>query len=75
VAVDGRSILDLAQAGPEWLTGGMFGPEGGILGTVALGLGTWHVLVFRYYRPQDGVSTLDTPDPAPDGVAAEGTER
>jgi membrane protease YdiL (CAAX protease family) len=72
VAVDGRSILELVQAGPDWLTGGMFGPEGGILGTIALGLGTWHVLVFRGYRPQEGVITLDTPDPVPDPPVGEG---
>lgn len=30
--------LDYQAGGPEWLTGGPFGPEGGVLATLALGL-------------------------------------
>ncbi len=32
----GTSLLRAAQAGPAWLTGGRYGPEGGILVTVVL---------------------------------------
>ncbi|MEE9288009.1 MAG: type II CAAX endopeptidase family protein [Bacteroidota bacterium] len=31
-----RSLLQLEQSGPGWVTGGPFGPEGGILATVAI---------------------------------------
>ncbi len=31
-----RSLLSLEQSGPTWVTGGPFGPEGGVLATVAI---------------------------------------
>lgn len=31
-------LLDYAPGGPEWLTGGNFGPEGGVVATVVFGL-------------------------------------
>lgn len=34
------------ETGPDWLTGGAWGPEGGVLAAVGMGLG----LVFLYYR-------------------------
>ena len=30
-------LIDYYPGGPAWLTGGAFGPEGGVLGTLALG--------------------------------------
>lgn len=32
-------LYDVAGTGPTWLTGGAFGPEGGLVGTAAVGLG------------------------------------
>jgi membrane protease YdiL (CAAX protease family) len=49
----------LTQSGPEWLTGGAFGPEGGALATLALVGGTWYVLKSRL-SPPGGIITLDS---------------
>lgn len=35
----GGTLVNLAEAGPDWLTGGAFGPEGGVLVTVVLVIG------------------------------------
>ncbi len=42
-------LYDAVVAGPAWLTGGGFGPEGGLAGTLGAGLGI--VLVMRLTRP------------------------
>jgi hypothetical protein len=42
-------LYDAVVTGPAWLTGGGFGPEGGLAGTLAAGLGI--VLVMRLTRP------------------------
>lgn len=64
--------------GPEWLTGGAFGPEGGVLTTLALILGTWYVLKSRYLGTPEGIITLDSvedllPPLAASGQAEEGS--
>jgi hypothetical protein len=41
-------MLDYRSGGPEWLTGGGFGPEGGVLGTAALAGAT--LMVVRLIR-------------------------
>lgn len=50
-------FINYEPGGPAWLTGGAFGPEGGVLATLVLGLAT--VLATRWilHRPQ--------PEPAP----------
>lgn len=49
--IDGYDVplYDVAATGPAWLTGGAFGPEGGLAGTAAVLLG--FVLVWRTTRP------------------------
>jgi hypothetical protein len=42
--------LDYASGGPQWLTGGTFGPEGGLLATLGLAAGT--VAAVRRTRPE-----------------------
>lgn len=39
-------MIDFVPGGPDWLTGGAFGPEGGLLATVAISLAT--VVVLRW---------------------------
>ena len=60
VAVHSDSLLELAQSGPEWVTGGMFGPEGGILATIALAAGTWVIVKSPLFRKEEGIVTLDS---------------
>ena len=57
---DEKSLFSLTQTGPEWITGGSFGPEGGILATMALLLCTTHILKSSMYRTPEGTITLDS---------------
>ena len=50
--VSKNTITTLSQTGPEWITGGAFGPEGGILSTIIVG-GT---IFFIYYSPWFSIS-------------------
>ena len=43
-------LLVLEQAGPDLLTGGKFGPEGGVVGLISLILGTILILLWAKYR-------------------------
>jgi membrane protease YdiL (CAAX protease family) len=47
-------------SGPEWLTGGLFGPEGGALATVALSACTWFILKSDRFAVPVGIITLDS---------------
>jgi len=53
-------LLVLTQSGPEWLTGGDFGPEGGMFATTALIAATWYVLKSKKLAVPDGIITLDS---------------
>jgi hypothetical protein len=56
----GRMLCMATVTGPEWWTGGTFGPEGGFAATVALiGCG-WFVLRAARFRRPPGLVTLDT---------------
>ena len=46
--------------GPSWLTGGDFGPEAGVLATVAILLCTWYILKAKYLSTPVGLITLDS---------------
>ncbi|HEX7918229.1 MAG TPA: CPBP family intramembrane glutamic endopeptidase, partial [Gemmatimonadales bacterium] len=43
-------MLDYATGGPQWLTGGNFGPEGGIIATLIIGIAS--VWLFRRTTPR-----------------------
>jgi membrane protease YdiL (CAAX protease family) len=47
-------------SGPDWMTGGLFGPEGGVLATVALIACTWYLLKSDRFVVPVGVITLDS---------------
>jgi uncharacterized protein len=44
-------LYDARIGGPAWLSGGAFGPEGGIVGTVAFGVALFALLRWRMVRP------------------------
>lgn len=43
-------LIDYAPGGPPWLTGGTFGPEGGLLATATLAMGV--MLAWRWMRKE-----------------------
>lgn len=55
-----RRLFDAVTAGPEWITGGLFGPEGGALATLALLLGSGFVLKSGLLKAPEGIITLDS---------------
>lgn len=59
-AFPGYSLMTNVQEGPGWLTGGAFGPEGGVLATLALLVSTAYILKARYLRAPEGIITLDS---------------
>ncbi len=44
-------LVEPAQSGAPWMTGGAFGLEGGVAATMALALGTGVLLKSRFPRP------------------------
>ncbi len=60
-----RPLLSLQQGGPDWATGGVYGPEGGLVCTFILAAGTFWILKTRYIRPADKATALWSP-PLPD---------
>jgi membrane protease YdiL (CAAX protease family) len=71
IRMEDRMLFSATQQGPDWVTGGSFGPEGGVLATIAIILCTGHILKSSFYRRQQGVITLDSME---DLVPAEGRE-
>jgi uncharacterized protein len=55
-----RRLFDAVQTGPVWITGGEFGPEGGVLATIALIVATWYLLKTRIVTVPEGIITLDS---------------
>ena len=53
-----RSLFSLRQTGPDWITGGAYGPEGGILSTLVLVLGTVYIVLSPSIRIGEGVWVL-----------------
>jgi len=54
----GRSLFALQQTGPEWVTGGAYGPEGGVLTTLVLLLAVLYILKSSSVRIGEGVWLL-----------------
>jgi membrane protease YdiL (CAAX protease family) len=59
-AMADRQIWSTVENGPDWITGGPFGPEGGILATLVLLAGTWYVVKSGTLNAPEGIVTLDT---------------
>jgi uncharacterized protein len=55
-----RRFFETTVSGPGWITGGPFGPEGGILATLALIFCTWFILKSPLIARPEGVVTLDS---------------
>jgi len=47
----GGTLIDLIETGPDWVTGGLFGPEGGVAVTLVLIVSIGTVLFWRAKRP------------------------
>lgn len=52
--ITGGSLLRIDQSGPEWITGGGFGPEAGVLGVGAMVLGCILIAVYARWRGEGG---------------------
>ena len=71
-------LWNATVAGADWITGGPFGPEGSVLATLSLILGTWYLLKSAYLGTPEGIITLDSvedvlpPPSPPDGSPAGG---
>ncbi len=72
IAFADRRLWSTVPDGPDWVTGGAFGPEGGVLATVAILVGTWYIVKSQYLVAPEGIITLDSvedilpPVPRPD---------
>jgi hypothetical protein len=55
-----KTLILVSQEGPDWILGGNFGPEGGILATAALIIGIWYILKAPYLSVPEGIITLDS---------------
>jgi uncharacterized protein len=68
-----HELVRAAQSGPAWVGGGDFGPEGGVLATIALMTSLWYVLKAPYLKAPEGIVTLDSiEDLVPAGGGADG---
>jgi membrane protease YdiL (CAAX protease family) len=57
---DSHALVSAVQSGPAWIGGGEFGPEGGVLATIALLTCLWYILKARFLKPPEGIVTLDS---------------
>lgn len=55
-------LTTLTQFGPEWITGGAYGPEGGALATVMILLCGVYVYFSRSLQAFTGIAVLERPD-------------
>ncbi len=62
------SFIGIEQSGPAWLTGGSFGPEGGLLGLAAIIAGSaliilWHRISRGKPAPRESLAAYSPPEP------------
>ena len=57
---DAHALFRADCTGRGWIGGGEFGPEGGVLATIALLVCTWYVLKAPYLKSAEGIVTLDS---------------
>lgn len=55
-------LTRLTQFGDEWITGGAYGPEGGVLATIAIIACGAYVYFSRSLQPHEGIVTLERPE-------------
>lgn len=55
-------LTKLTQFGDEWITGGAYGPEGGVLATIAIIACGAYIYFSRTLQPHDGFITLERED-------------
>ena len=55
-----HALFNAARSGPAWIGGGEFGPEGGVLATIALLACLWYILKAGFLKPPEGIVTLDS---------------
>jgi len=58
IRTDGLLRADVT--GPAWIDGGEFGPEGGVLATIALLACIWYILKAPFVKTAEGIVTLDS---------------
>lgn len=71
-------LLESTQTGPTWLTGGPYGPEGGVLATIVLIVGTLVIWRIRWLAPStemmsflgEKIAETESPSSAFDGQHA-----
>jgi hypothetical protein len=68
-----RKLFSMEVTGPDWLTGGAFGPEGSVLATLALATCTWYVLKAPAFSAIEGIITLDSIEDLVPGRQEDGT--
>jgi membrane protease YdiL (CAAX protease family) len=56
----GNSLTIMDQSGPDWLTGGTFGPEGGALASLVLVAASWWLFTARSVYAEPDLVTLET---------------
>ncbi len=57
--IGGTTLINLKESGPDWLTGGLFGPEGGLAVTIVLLVGCLAVIYLQLKRNKPTLQKLE----------------
>jgi uncharacterized protein len=57
-SMGGGTIIKLMDTGPEWMTGGLFGPEGGLAVTITLIIGIIVIFAWPFKVDEDNIPTI-----------------